>query len=269
SDNGVKQLQTDLGKAGFKVVGKPTTYFGIQTEKQVKAFQKKHGLAVDGIAGAATLKKLKSVISRKSTASSSAPTYYKKGMTHKNIKKMQEDLAKAGFKVVDKPTTYFGTQTEKQVKAFQKSNGLVVDGIAGKATLNELKKAIKNPSKEKSASYYLKGMKHSGVKKLQEDLAKAGFKVTNKPTTYFGPDTEKQVKAFQKKYKLLVDGVAGKATLKKLEEVIKKGSSSKPSADKTKYYKKGMTDKGVKTLQQDLAKAGFKVVDNPTTYFGI
>src|SRR5699024_9061465 len=104
-------------------------------------------LLVDGVAGEATLKKLKSVIKKGSSSKPNSTKYYKKGMTVKGIKTLQQDLAKAGFKVVDNPTTYFGVQTEKQVKAFQKKYGVDVDGIAGVATLNKLKDVIKKGTK--------------------------------------------------------------------------------------------------------------------------
>src|SRR5699024_6424438 len=191
------------------------------------------------------------------------------------ITTLQKDVAKVGFKFYDKTTTDYGAETEKQVKKYQKANGLTADGNAGKATLDSLKKAASNQatsnskkaSSTNSSNYYKKGMTNKGVKTLQKNLAQAGFIVVDKPTTYFGTQTEKQVKAFQRKHGLTVDGIAGQATLKKL----KSDSTSKKSTSqlKSKYYLKGMTNTNIKTLQKDLAKAGFKVVDKPTTYYGV
>lgn len=59
------------------------------------------------------------------------------------------------------------------------------------------------------------------VKKLQEDLLKAGEKLPKYgPDGYFGAETLAAVKSFQKKHGLTVDGIAGPQTLAKLAEVI-------------------------------------------------
>ncbi len=50
----VRALQEALAKLGY-FAGSPTGYFGEQTEKAVKAFQNKHNLLEDGIAGKATI----------------------------------------------------------------------------------------------------------------------------------------------------------------------------------------------------------------------
>ena len=51
----VRQIQTKLRDWGYNP-GKVDGIYGAQTEKAVRAFQKKNGLSVDGIAGPATLK---------------------------------------------------------------------------------------------------------------------------------------------------------------------------------------------------------------------
>lgn len=64
-------------------------------------------------------------------------------------------------------------------------------------------------------SPYIKG---ETVKKLQNDLATAGIQVD--ADGIFGKGTEAAVKQFQEQQGLAVDGIAGKATLAKLSEVI-------------------------------------------------
>src|SRR5699024_478314 len=124
----VVHLKKDLDKAGFKVPGKGTTLYGVQTEKQVKAFQKKYNLVQNGIADEVTLKKLSAV----------ADQDLSNGMKDQKVVQLKKNLAKAGFKVPGKGTTLFGAQTEKQVKAFQKYYGLDANGIFDKNTEEKL-----------------------------------------------------------------------------------------------------------------------------------
>jgi cell wall-associated NlpC family hydrolase len=69
----VTQLQKDLVKLGYMNI-EPTGYFGSITKDAVKNFQKKYGLAVDGVAGEQTFSKLDAVLGRQTikTASRSA-----------------------------------------------------------------------------------------------------------------------------------------------------------------------------------------------------
>src|SRR5690606_21187315 len=60
--------------------------------------------------------------------------YFIKGDALPGVKLLQENLNKLGFPLsVD---GIYGNATEKAVKAFQLQNGLIVDGVAGKATLS-------------------------------------------------------------------------------------------------------------------------------------
>ena len=58
----VSALQTDLNKLGYKLA--VDSSFGPATDKAVRDFQRKNGLAVDGIAGPATLDTIKNMLSR-------------------------------------------------------------------------------------------------------------------------------------------------------------------------------------------------------------
>lgn len=66
-------------------------------------------------------------------------TFWKKGDTGPEIQKLQDKLLTAGFNP-GPPSGTFDAATEIAVKAFQKSNGLLDDGKAGKDTLGELNK---------------------------------------------------------------------------------------------------------------------------------
>lgn len=67
----VSQLQKDLKTLGFMNIN-PTGYFGDITKAAVINFQKKHGLAADGIAGTQTLGKMDTLMGREATASRAA-----------------------------------------------------------------------------------------------------------------------------------------------------------------------------------------------------
>lgn len=64
-----------------------------------------------------------------------------------------------------------------------------------------------------------KGMyNNDGVYQLQKDLVRLGYNLSVDGD--FGSGTEKAVKSFQKKYKLGVDGIAGKATIGKIIDLL-------------------------------------------------
>jgi N-acetylmuramoyl-L-alanine amidase len=74
------------------------------------------------------------------------------------------------------------------------------------------------------------------VKDIQKKLLALGFKLPEYGADGdFGGETEKAVIAFQEKYKLTVDGIAGEETLSKLEELYQK--KQQPKEPKKKVYR--------------------------------
>lgn len=84
---------------------------------------------------------------------------------------------------------------------------------------------VSSPRKD----YFIIGDKEPGVGTLQAKLNKVGFKLS--VDNIFGTGTENAVKAFQRSNGLLEDGVAGKATLTKLDTIIE-NIEKKPVAPK-------------------------------------
>ncbi len=81
------------------------------------------------------------------TSSNNAPVRtLKKGMTGTDVMSLQKDLRTLGYFTYPINTLYFGSVTDKAVKAFQKANGLVVDGIVGSRTSKAIaeKKTLKS-----------------------------------------------------------------------------------------------------------------------------
>lgn len=136
----VKQLQEVLKKKGYFKSSKTTTYFGTVTKSAVMNFQKKSQLKADGIVGTNTYRALGISKSASPTANSSSwgKRTLKSGMTHSDVKKLQDILKKKGYVNISKTTTYFGTATKSAVMNFQKKNGLKPDGIVGASTYKAL-----------------------------------------------------------------------------------------------------------------------------------
>src|SRR5699024_10745423 len=167
---------------------------------------------------------------QKSTLSSKSTSDLKKDDNNANVKKLKQDLAKLGFVAAPNPNGYFGVQTEKKVKEFQTYYGLKSTGIANKATLDKIKAVLASPLQ--------KGKSHNDVIKLKQDLDTLGFKVVNNPNKYFGVQTEKQLKAFQKKHGLAISGIAEEVTLKKIESLLKTQSTDLKKGDNNAKVKK-------------------------------
>ncbi|MDQ0219976.1 endopeptidase [Peribacillus cavernae] len=62
----------------------------------------------------------------------------KSGMTHTDVKQLQETLKKKGYFTSKSTTTYFGTVTKSAVMKLQKNNRLKADGIVGPNTYKAL-----------------------------------------------------------------------------------------------------------------------------------
>ncbi len=246
----VKDLQTKLKKLGYYDAYVDGDY-GDTTVAAVKAFQKKYNLTADGIAGKETLKKLDSAY--KNADSDKDDDSLRMGDSGSAVKDLQTKLKKLGYYDGTVDST-FGSGTYAAVKAFQKKYNLTADGVAGSETLKKLDSAYKNADSDKDDGSLRKGATGSAVKDLQTKLKKLGFYNASIDGDY-GDTTVAAVKAFQKKYNLTADGVAGSETLKKLDTAYKNADSNTSTDDDS--LRKGATGTAVKTLQTNLKKLGF------------
>ncbi|MFJ8069532.1 C40 family peptidase [Peribacillus sp. NPDC096447] len=105
----------------------------------------------------------------------------KSGMTHTDVKQLQENLKKKGYFKTD-TTTYFGTVTKSAVVKFQKSKGLKADGIVGPNTYKALgvkkqttKVANVNNSSNKTTAIVKEAKKHLNVKYVWGGTTPKGF----------------------------------------------------------------------------------------------
>ena len=234
SGSAVKDLQTKLKKLGY-YDGTVDSTFGSGTYAAVKAFQKKYNLTADGVAGSETLKKLDTAY--KNADSDKDDGSLRKGATGSAVKNLQTKLKKLGFYNASIDGDY-GDTTVAAVKAFQKKYNLTADGVAGSETLKKLDSAYKNADSDKDDGSLRKGATGTAVKTLQTNLKKLGF-YTAYVDGSFGSTTESAVKAFQKKYGLTADGVAGSATLKKIESAVASASSGKITTERLDWFNGG------------------------------
>ena len=250
SGSAVKDLQTKLKKLGY-YDGTVDSTFGSGTYAAVRAFQKKYNLTADGVAGSETLKKLDSAY--KNANSDKDDDSLRMGDSGSAVKDLQTKLKKLGYYDGTVDST-FGSGTYAAVRAFQKKYNLTADGVAGSETLKKLDSAYKNADSDKDDDSLRKGATGSAVKDLQTKLKKLGFYNAYVDGSY-GDTTVAAVKAFQKKYNLTADGVAGSETLKKLDTAYKNADSNTSTDDDS--LRKGATGTAVKTLQTNLKKLGF------------
>lgn len=153
------------------------------------------------------------------------------GSDGEGVRALQEKLTAAGFPA--KADGSFGAGTKNAVKAFQAKHGLPADGRVGRATaaaLDGKEPATTTPGTSTPATEPMnpewarvlaggllvrRGDQGEHVSMIQKALTAAGYAVEAIGT--FGPQTEKQVKAFQRANRLDDDGVVGQRTARALK----------------------------------------------------
>jgi len=223
----VKTVQEGLKKLGL-YSGQITGNVGEKTEAAIRAFQQKYGLTVDGKAGGKTLAKLEEVLGGKASSTEQTASSEPKAPAAdtKDVMTLQEGLKELGL-YYGEITGNIGTKTEAAIRAFQKKNGLTVDGKAGSETLARLKEVL--GSKASSSAQSAPAANAEDVMTLQEGLKDLGL-YYGEITGNIGTKTEAAIRAFQKKYGLDVDGEAGSSTLARLDEVLGGKASSSDQA---------------------------------------
>lgn len=237
----VRVMQRALMALGFDV--KVDGSFGSTTHKAVKAFQTVVGLTADGKAGEKTLKKLEAYFDAEGNCISGpiagnppakpevdpdAPTYgiptrtLRKGDTGLDVKYVMQRLYDLKY-YNKKADEKFGAGMLTAVKAFQKKNGLTVDGVVGPTTIKVLFSAdaldaddlVPPPDPEPLKLPLKKGDKGTEVKEVQNALKNLGYAV-GKADGVFGQKTQDAVKLFQARNGMTVDGKVGQRTLDRL-----------------------------------------------------
>lgn len=122
---------------------------------------------------------------------------------------VQVRLRALGFPIENEPAT-FGDATRAAVRGFQQQRGLLVDGIVGPQTWNELVEASWRLG---DRILYIKAppMRGDDVAELQRKLNALGFDAGREDGT-FGVNADSAVRAFQKEYGVAEDGIFGPAS---------------------------------------------------------
>lgn len=285
----VRSIQSLLLDKGYSVA--VTGTYDSKTISAVKAFQKKNGLDVDGVCGAATQQLLfGSGLSASATATpkpTATPTplpelekpdstvrYGSKGNDAKLVQQRLIDLKY----LTGKADGQFGSQSVAALQAFQTNNNLVADGVAGSGTnavlfswlalaADEKATTLPTPTPTPAPEAITKdnvtliklGVTGSAVLRLQQRLQLLGY-YTSSLDSKCEADDVAAIKLFQKKNGLTQDGVAGYDTQVLLysdSAIMYNGNLAGSLTISYDTLKKGMTGDAVKQLQARLIELNY------------
>ncbi|GGA64830.1 peptidoglycan-binding protein [Ornithinibacillus halotolerans] len=237
------QFKLDLEKLGFiNWKNIPNNYFGPSTERAVIKLQKYYGIQQSGKADQDTLDTIADVLA----------SPFQNGKNHKETVTLKEHLTLLDFANFNNPTTFFGSQTEAAVKAFQKDRGLPVSGIIEPITKAELIDLATKPLEN--------GMRRNDAIELKKNLEKLGFvNWKNTPNNFYGPSTASAVMELQKYYSVYGLTPSGKADQKTLDAIA--NVLAQP-------LQNGNRHEDVVVLKEILTLLDYANFENPTTFFG-
>ncbi|MFF0144415.1 MULTISPECIES: N-acetylmuramoyl-L-alanine amidase [Amycolatopsis] len=117
----------------------------------------------------------------------------------------------------DRYATFDGA-VEQAVRAFQQRRGLITDGVVGAATFQAMKGASYHLGSRPLQYLLSSPVNGDDVFALQERLTELGFDA-GRPDGYFGPQTERALRTFQRDMRLTPDGICGPATIRELHRL--------------------------------------------------
>ena len=272
-----KAVQKRLKELGY-LTGSADGKFGNASVTALIAFQRRHGLTQDGVAGKTTQDLLFSG-SALPAAGEVSPIPTTTPLTQENAIVIQRGTRGVQVLNLQKRLTELGYYTAKMdsdyqaadiaaVKAFQKNNGLKADGIAGYETQVKIYSAnavpgsaftptpTPAPTPTPNLSTLRQGNTGNEVKSLQQRLIQLGY-LSGKADGTFGSGTASAVQSFQKANGLNQDGVAGPTTLNKLYSAEAKPNPTTAPATPPPILRQGDSNDAVKTMQMTLIDLGY------------
>lgn len=187
----------------------------------------------------------------------SVETGLKRGMRGENVKKLQKELIKYGFRL-DRfgADGIFGPETQAALKALQREIGVAETGIMDEATKAALQtdEALRKLREHAKKGISI-GARGEDIKKLQKNLNKyLGESDQLIVDGIFGPKTEAAIKKLQKELGIAQTGVFDQTTRNaiKTKKILLMNVK-----DLSKELKEGMKGADVKKLQQELIKGGY------------
>ncbi len=184
-------------------------------------------------------------------------TGLKRGMRGENVKKLQKQLIKLGFRL-DKygADGIFGPETQGALKALQREIGVAETGIMDEATKAALQTEEALLKLQKHADKGIRiGARGDDIKSLQKQLNKyLNDSEQLVVDGIFGPKTEAAIKKIQEQLGVAQTGVWDQNT----KTALKTGKHLLMEYDKmSKEFKKGMSGKDIKAFQEQLVKGGY------------
>lgn len=261
----VKQLQQRLSDLGY-FTGTVDGKFGQATVKALKAFQKKNGLTQDAVYGAQTrtvLFGVNPIYASATPTPSPTPTVFVDAATAVTIQSgsrgsmvlgLQQRLSALGY-YTSRLDGVFLEDDIAAVRAFQKANGLTVDGKAGYQTqlLLYSDTAIRGDLTSTTVTATLRyGDSNANVTTLQNRLIELGYLVGTADGN-FGSSTKAALVAFQTANNLTRDGMAGAKT----QTALYANSAIKNQVSTDSTLKIGTVSDAVKVLQTRLISLGY------------
>ena len=268
----VKIMQNRLIVLGY-LTGTADGEFKQTTDAAVRAFQKRHGMYDDGVAGPDTLKKLYSSSAKKAESVVANLGSLRKGSQGAAVRALQKNLRTLGYYTGSVDGDY-GDGTVAAVTAFQAANGLTADGIDGNGTQNAILLALNGGSSSGGGAGSGSGSgsgnngstspvtygstatsngyttisstngNRANVTAVQSALSAMGF-YSGALDGDYGAGTQDAVEDFQRSRGLRVTGMAGPTT----QRLLYGGTSASGSYTK---LEKGSSGSKVKSLQYAL-----------------
>ena len=295
----VQALQEALTELGF-LKGSADGKFGETTEKAVSAFEQKNKYPDTGLVDANLQAFLysgkplnaKGEATKINTLSPAEGVTMRSGNTGEPVAQLQAKLKELGY-YAGEITRRYDTATSAAVKAFQKTNSLKADGLAGAETRKLLDSGAALPADATPVpaataeptptpepvwkiptSTVKNGSEGADAKTVQTRLKELGY-YQGKVDGKFGRASMNALKNFQTNNGLKADGVAGKNTYEKLfsaaavpyavaetatpapGEIPKTSSSATTESIVWKTLRSGDSGTEVKQLQENLIQMGY------------
>ncbi len=272
-----KSVQKRLKELGY-LKGSADGKFGSASVAALIAFQKRHGLTQDGVAGAGTQNLLFSA-NALPAAGEVTPVPATTPMTEENtivirmgtrgavVLSLQKRLTELGYYAAKLDSEYKAAD-RNAVRAFQSNNGLKADGIAGYETQKALysSNAVPGslftstptpvPTPSPALTTLRRGDTGNEVKSLQQRLIQLGY-LSGNADGNFGSLTAGAVTMFQQRNGLTADGIAGPTTLSKLYSTMATTAPTATPAPTPTMLRQGDNNDAVKAMQESLIRLGY------------
>ena len=283
SGEDVKELQRQL-RTTYYYSGTIDGIFGANVTRAVKAFQASAGLTVDGKVGAKTFNALYNRTAKIFNGGIPVRSL-SSGDRGYDVYVLQEKLDSLNYLSIT-PSGVYGSDTVAAVKAFQKANGLKMDGKAGSTVRRYLwPTTIKNEEEDKNryegtpddpyTEPKLKQGKHGENVARAQMYLKAGGYLLGNADGIFGAKTKAAVIAFQKDYNLKADGIIGTETWTLLKTInISNAEQDVVNPDKpsigtsVKALRRGSSGEAVTKLQRQLIQLNYLSTGDDDGKFG-